>query len=197
MGEAVEAECVAFDNAMDSNPLECGVVEEGIKGSGEQVGEAGEPLGGAGWRGGDGSGVGGGGNSGGMVKEVDGGEDSRLETDLSETSDKIESNNPHIKHVCANTARRKEKLDRLLSDVGTALCWQDRDYLQQLLLGHYQAFAVEDGDRGETGLIQINIDNGDALPCRQPVCPTPFAPHHSPSGQKWHANFVKCSPRES
>ena len=80
-----------------------------------------------------------------------------------------------MKRVCANVAKRKEKLGRLLSDVGTALCWQDRDRLQQLLLGHHQAFAVEDGDRGETGLIQMTIDTGDALPRRQPVRRTPFA----------------------
>jgi hypothetical protein len=80
-----------------------------------------------------------------------------------------------VKRVCANTAERKQKLRRLLAEVGRTLCWQDKDRLRQLLLGHHQAFAVDEGDRGETDLIQMTIDTGDAPLRRQPVRRTPFA----------------------
>ena len=36
-------------------------------------------------------------------------------------------------------------------------------------------FVLEEGERGETGLIHMNIDTGDATPRRQPVKRTSFA----------------------
>ena len=69
----------------------------------------------------------------------------------------------------------KRLLGRLVADVGPTLCWQDKDRLRQLLLSHHEVFAVEDGDRGETNLVQMTIDTGNALPRRQPVRRTPFA----------------------
>ena len=92
-----------------------------------------------------------------------------------EPSDATEPNEHNVKRVCANTAKRKQKLGRLLAEVGPTLSWQDKDRLRQLLLGHHQAFAVEEGDRGETDLIQMTVDTGDALSRRQPVRCTPFA----------------------
>ena len=80
-----------------------------------------------------------------------------------------------VRQVCANVEGRKRLLGRLVADVGPTLCWQDTDRLRQLLLNHHEVFAVEDGDRGETNLVQMTIDTGNALPRRQPVRRTPFA----------------------
>jgi hypothetical protein len=43
-----------------------------------------------------------------------------------------------------------------------------------LLLKHNYAFQLEDGDRGETDLVQMRIDTGDAEPRSQPPCRMPF-----------------------
>ena len=47
--------------------------------------------------------------------------------------------------------------------------------LYSLLCDYHDVFVLEEGERGETGLIQMNIDTGDATPRRQPVRRTPFA----------------------
>ena len=36
-------------------------------------------------------------------------------------------------------------------------------------------FSLEDSERGETDVIEVHIDTGDAPPQAQPVCCTPFA----------------------
>ena len=96
--------------------------------------------------------------------------------------------------MCANTTERKQKLGGLLAEVGPTLCWQDKDCLRQLLLGHHQAFAVDEGDRGETDLIQMTIDTGDAPPRRQPVRRTPFEMQSQgviePSSSPWASPVV-------
>lgn len=74
-----------------------------------------------------------------------------------------------------NVAKRKQKLGQLLAEVGPTLSWQDKDRLRQLLLSYHHAFAVEEGDRGKTDLIEMTIDTGSASSCRQPVRRTPFA----------------------
>ena len=60
-------------------------------------------------------------------------------------------------------------------EVGPTLKWQDKDRLRRLLLDNHQAFAIEVGERGETDLIHMSIDTGDATPRRQSVRRTPFA----------------------
>jgi len=44
-----------------------------------------------------------------------------------------------------------------------------------LLCDHHAVFALDEGERGETGLIQMEIDTGNAAPKRQAVHRTPFA----------------------
>ena len=184
VGDAVDAECVSCDSAVNCDQSDSGVVGEGLEGSrgsgGEAVGVLGDAggkdgNGGSGGGGGAGGSGAGGGGVGGKVEEVSGREEGRPRTDSSEPSDATEPNEHNVKRVCANTAKRKQKLGRLLAEVGPTLSWQDKDRLRQLLLGHHQAFAVEEGDRGETDLIQMTVDTGDALPRRQPVRRTPFA----------------------
>ena len=51
------------------------------------------------------------------------------------------------------------------------------DELQQLkdfLIDHHDVFSLEEGERGETGIVQLEIDTGDAPPQRQPPRRMPF-----------------------
>ena len=80
-----------------------------------------------------------------------------------------------IKSVCANTAECKKRLSEVLAEVGPSLQWQEKDKLRCLLLNNHHAFAVDERDRGETDLVHMRVDTGDATPRRQPVRRTPFA----------------------
>ena len=40
---------------------------------------------------------------------------------------------------------------------------------------YHQVFSLEKGDRGETNLIELHIDTGDAEPRKYPVRRVPFA----------------------
>ena len=131
-----------------------------------------------------------GGGAGGQVEGVSGGDERRPQTNSIEPSDATDQSQHVVGRVRANAVERKRKLGTLLAEVGLTLCWQDRDHLRQLLLGHHEAFAVEEEDRGETDLIQMTIDTGDASPRRQPVRHTPFAVRTDDC-------FRRCSPRES
>ena len=72
-------------------------------------------------------------------------------------------------------AGRKKLLSESLAEAGKDLRWQERDKLHTLLLSNHEAFAVEKGERGETDLIQMEIETEDASPKRQPVRHMPFA----------------------
>ena len=80
-----------------------------------------------------------------------------------------------IKSVCANAAECKKRLSNVLAEVGPSLQWQEKDKLWCLLLNNHHTFAVDERDRGETDLVQMRVDTGDATPRRQPVRRTPFA----------------------
>lgn len=186
VGQVVDAECVSAD----CSDIEMG--EEGLDGDRGAGGEAVEVVGSAGGRYGSGGnddcgGCGAGGDSvgvmgmvvgsgvGGQVEEVIGREEGRPRNDSTEPSEATDPIRHNVRRVRANTAERKQRLGKLLVDVGSTLCWQDKDRLRHLLLSHHQAFAVEDGERGETDLIQMTIDTADASPRRQPVRRIPFA----------------------
>ena len=53
----------------------------------------------------------------------------------------------------------------------------------KLLLDFHHAFVLEDGERGETDLIRMDIDTGDAAPKRQYARRTPFAAREEISRQ--------------
>ena len=63
----------------------------------------------------------------------------------------------------------------MLAEAGPELPGQERDQLHTLLLTNHEAFAVEEGERGETDLVQMTIDTGDSSPKHQPVRRMPFA----------------------
>ena len=70
--------------------------------------------------------------------------------------------------------KKKQDLIALIAEIGKELPWQDRSKLQELLCEHHKVFAIEDGERGETGMIQMEIDTGDSGPQRQPARRVPF-----------------------
>ena len=62
-----------------------------------------------------------------------------------------------------------------IAEAGVGLPWQDRSKLLSLLCEFHSVFVLEDGERGETGVVQMKINTDDALPKRHPVRRTPFA----------------------
>lgn len=69
----------------------------------------------------------------------------------------------------------RRKFVKMLAELGPTLPWQEKEKLLQLLLHHHKAFVVEEGERGDTDLLQMTIDTGDSPPRRQPLRCTPFA----------------------
>ena len=59
---------------------------------------------------------------------------------------------------------RYQKLDAMLE--GTDLLEPEKTQLVQLLREHHNSFCPEDGERGETDLIELDIDTGDTIPKR-------------------------------
>ena len=74
-----------------------------------------------------------------------------------------------------DVADRKRKLGEFLSAEGASLQLQDRDKLFQFLLAHHDVFAIDEDDRGDTDLVQMTIDTGEAQPKRVPPRRTPMA----------------------
>ena len=72
----------------------------------------------------------------------------------------------------ANQGLRKEKLLAM-----PKLPMLPPDELQQLkdfLIDHHDVFSLEEGERGETGIVQFENDTGDAPPQKQPPRRMPF-----------------------
>ena len=65
----------------------------------------------------------------------------------------------------------------------TSLPALEREELIQLLQGYHLAFSLEVGEQGETDQIEMEIDTGDAPPCRQRPCRMPFAVRREVSKQ--------------
>ena len=51
----------------------------------------------------------------------------------------------------------------------------EKEKLQGFLEKHHLAFCLEPGERGETDLVQFQIDTADSSPQRQPARRLPFA----------------------
>ena len=52
---------------------------------------------------------------------------------------------------------------------------EENTQLSGLLMGYHKVFSLEDGERGETDLVEFKIDTGDAIPKRQAVRRIPLA----------------------
>lgn len=70
---------------------------------------------------------------------------------------------------------RKQKLAETLQHEGTGLPWEEKSRLHELLLKHHKAFQLEEGEHGETDLVQMQINTSDSEPKRQPARRLPFA----------------------
>ena len=70
-----------------------------------------------------------------------------------------------------------ERKHRLLEmvEISGLLDPEQAECLREFLGDHHQAFSIDPGERGETGMVQMEVDMGDAHPRRQPVCRMPFA----------------------
>ena len=64
---------------------------------------------------------------------------------------------------------------------------QEKQALLQFLTKYHHAFSLEDGERGETDLIYMEIDTREARPKKQPAGRVPFALRQEVAGQ-----LVKC-----
>lgn len=85
-------------------------------------------------------------------------------------------------NVPANVKQLSSKLpdtqrkDLLLQLVGQPdLPAQEQADLMKLLQEYHSVFALEEGERGQTDLVEVEIDTGDAQPLKQPPRRMPFA----------------------
>lgn len=62
---------------------------------------------------------------------------------------------------------RKEKLESVLEEPD--LPQREKMELPKFLTDHHDTFSLEEGERGETTLVQMEINTGDALPKKQQV----------------------------
>ena len=72
----------------------------------------------------------------------------------------------------ATERERGEKLLELLQEPDLPL--QEKQTLLEFLIGYHHVFSLEDGERGETDLVQMEINTGDASPKKQPTRRIPF-----------------------
>ena len=76
---------------------------------------------------------------------------------------------------------RCRKIEEMVEFMGIAEV--ERIQLIELLKEHHAAFSLEDGERGETDLVEMEIDTGDAKPKRQRIRRMPFAVRQEVSRQ--------------
>ena len=70
------------------------------------------------------------------------------------------------------TAERKKKLQQLLPEPD--LPPREKQTLYNFLAGYHHIFSLKEGERGETDLVQMEINTGDAPPKKQPTRRVPF-----------------------
>ena len=75
----------------------------------------------------------------------------------------------------AGADQRKRRLSSLIDCGSAALSSEEAARLQQLIMDNHMIFSPGDNDRGETDLIQMEIDTGDSHPRKQLVRRVPFA----------------------
>ena len=68
---------------------------------------------------------------------------------------------------------RKTKLRKTIAELD--LPRDEREAFQSFLMRFHHAFSLEDGEQGETVLIRMEIDTGDAYPKKQRARRLPFA----------------------
>ena len=69
---------------------------------------------------------------------------------------------------------RKERVRDLFRDRVDLPSGQKEGFIE-FLTNHHRVFSLEDGERGETSLVECEVDTGDATPTKQRPYRTPFA----------------------
>ena len=81
----------------------------------------------------------------------------------------------NINKLSSGATDRKRR-DLLLEYVGQPdLPESERTKLIELIQNHHELFALEEGERGQTDLVEMEIDTGDSHPIKQPARRMPFA----------------------
>ena len=70
---------------------------------------------------------------------------------------------------------RQQQLKKILMQSRECLSQEEVSQLSELLIGYHEVFSFEEGERGETDLIEFKIDAGDATPKSQTYRRIPFA----------------------
>ncbi len=88
-----------------------------------------------------------------------------------------QNNSPQVQQVITTDkdTQRRQALEEALFKEGSCLSEEDQRIVHDALMDRHTAFALEEGERGETDLIQLEIDTGDATPIRQPHRRLPLA----------------------
>ena len=69
---------------------------------------------------------------------------------------------------------RKEQLVKLCGS-NPLLSSDESSQLNKVLCAYHVIFSLEEGKRGETNLVEFEIDTGDSIPSKQPARQVPFA----------------------
>lgn len=75
---------------------------------------------------------------------------------------------------CGQEESRKKLVALLESELADAP-QSERSELTALLQKHHSVFSLDKGERGETTMIEMHINTGDAIPKKQPMRRVPFA----------------------
>ena len=70
---------------------------------------------------------------------------------------------------------RQDKLKAMIDEANCTISSTERDSLFALLSEYHDVFSLDDNERGETDLVQLTIDTGEAPPQRQSARRIPFA----------------------
>ena len=85
------------------------------------------------------------------------------------------ADHPDVRRVkTSEVSWRKDRLKELLGEP-QLLSSQQTQELHQFLGDHHQVFCLEEHERGETGILTMDIDTGDARPKKLPMRRMPFA----------------------
>ena len=61
----------------------------------------------------------------------------------------------------------KQNLVQSIAEAGVDFPWQDKSKLLKIICEYHTVFALEEGERRETGIVQMKIDTGEAAPKHQ------------------------------
>ena len=74
-----------------------------------------------------------------------------------------------------SSSQQEWRIEKLLQELQLdKVPTEEAPQLREFLAQYHMVFSLQDGERGETGLVTMSIDTGDASPCRQPPRRMPF-----------------------